>query len=223
MTTIRACVFDAYGTLFDVHSAVRRHAELVGVHADAVSAMWRTRQLEYTWVRTLMGRYADFWRCTTDALEFALSQHGLQTRGRLQECLLESYRTLTPYPEVHGLLQELQSTGIKTAILSNGTPEMLEAAVHSAGLGDIPLPLLSVESLGIYKPSPPVYQLAVDALGIEARDISFQSSNAWDVAGARAFGFHAVWINRSRQADEYGLRGVVPELTSLAGLTHELP
>lgn len=218
MKQMRACIFDAYGTLFDVHSAVRRHAELAGPHAEDLSTTWRDKQLEYTWVRSLMGRYADFWRCTTDALDFALSRYGLHMHETLREQLLEAYRALTPYPEVRGALQNLQLEGIQTAILSNGTSDMLQAAVSSAGLSDIPLSLFSVDPLGIYKPSPSVYKLAVDALGIDAGSISFQSSNAWDVAGARAFGFHTVWINRSRQPDEYGLRGTVPELSSLADL-----
>lgn len=218
MGMIRACVFDAYGTLFDVHSAVRRHAERIGPEADALSRTWRTKQLEYTWVRSLMHRHADFWSCTTDALDFALALHGLPGRDDLCGLLLNAYGMLLPYSEVRGALQALQSRGIRTAILSNGTPDMLLAAARSAGLDDLDLPLLSVEPAGIFKPDPSVYQLAVDGLGLEKAEISFQSSNAWDLAGARAFGFRPVWINRTGQPDEYGLRGTIPELPSLLGL-----
>lgn len=222
MATIRACVFDAYGTVFDVHSAVRRHAERIGPAADSVSSVWRNKHLEYTWVRSLMRRYVDFWTCATESLDFALEAHGLGDRSDLRDLLLESYRTLSPYAEVREILQDLQSRGIKTAILSNGTLQMLQAAVHCAGLDDLDLRLLSVEPAGIYKPDPSVYQLAVDALKVEAGAVSFQSSNAWDVAGARAFGFRAVWINRTGQPDEYDLRGNVPELPSLAELPRHL-
>lgn len=222
MAAVRACVFDAYGTIFDVHSAVRRHAGQIGADADAVSKVWRTKHLEYTWVRSLMRRYVDFWSCTTDSLDFALNLHGLGERSELRGLLLDAYRTLAPYTEVRGVLQDLQSRGIRTVILSNGTADMLRVAADSAGLGDLDLPLLSVDPAGIYKPDPAVYQLAVDFLGVDADEISFQSSNAWDIAGARAFGFRTVWINRTRQPDEYGLRGAVPELSSLVELAAEL-
>lgn len=212
---IHACVFDAYGTVFDVHSAVRRHAAEVGAAADAVSQVWRTKQLEYTWVRSLMGRHVDFWACTEDALGFALAAHGLGGRPELAQALLGAYRELALYPEVRGVLEGLVARGIKIAVLSNGTPGMLAVAVGAAGLADLAMPLLSVEAVGIYKPDPKVYQLAVDALGVEREAISFQSSNAWDIAGATAFGFRAVWVNRTRQPDEYGLRGRVAEIGSL--------
>lgn len=219
---VKACVFDAYGTLFDVHSAVARHAAAVGPAADAVSRMWRTKQLEYTWVRSLMRRHADFWDCTVEALDFALEAHGLGNRPDLASLLLGAYRGLTPFPEVRGVLEALKSSGVRLGILSNGTPEMLEAAVESAGLADLGMPLLSVEPLGVYKPDARVYRLALDAFDAAPEEISFQSSNAWDVAGARAFGLRAVWINRTGQPDEYGLRGAVTELPSLERLADAL-
>lgn len=219
---VGACLFDAYGTLFDVHSAVRGHAARVGANAESLSAVWRTKQLEYAWVRSLMNAYVDFWRCTADALDFALSQYGLAHDGELRELLLQAYRTLSVYPETRRVLQQLRSAGIRTAVLSNGSLQMLQAAVRSAGLDDLDLPLLSVDSLGVYKPAARVYQSAVDALGIDRAEISFQSSNAWDIAGARAFGFRTVWINRARQPDEYGLRGDVPELPSLDDLIRQI-
>lgn len=222
MAAVRACVFDAYGTVFDVHSAVRRHAAEVGAAADAVSQVWRTKQLEYTWVRSLMGRHVDFWACTEDALGFALAAHGLAERPELAQALLGAYRELALYPEVRGVLEGLLARGIKIAVLSNGTPGMLAVAVGAAGLADLAMPLLSVEAVGIYKPDPKVYQLAVDALGVEREAISFQSSNAWDIAGAGAFGFRTVWVNRTRQPDEYGLRGRVDEIGSLDELARVL-
>lgn len=218
MANVRACVFDAYGTLFDVHSAVRCHADKIGSESEALSQVWRTKQLEYTWVRSLMKQHADFWTCTTDALDFALARYGLEERSDLRSLLLDAYQELEPYPEVRKTLQRLQTDGFRIAILSNGTSDMLQTAVRSAGLDDLNMALFSIDAAGIYKPDPDVYRLAVDGLGVEAGAISFQSSNAWDVAGARAFGFKTVWINRLRQPDEYGLRGAAPELLSLSEL-----
>ncbi len=219
---VRACVFDAYGTLFDVHSAAARHADAVGPAAEAVSKTWRTKQLEYTWVRSLMHRHVDFWACTVDALDFALSANGLAKRPDLAQLLLGAYRALSPFPEVRGVLEALKARGVAIAILSNGTPEMLRAAVESAGLADLEMPLFSVEPLGIYKPDAKVYRLVTDHYDVAPEEISFQSSNAWDIAGGRAFGYRAVWINRTEQPDEYGLRGEVPELSSLEGLAEAL-
>lgn len=218
MKGVSVCVFDAYGTLFDVHSAVRRHAGQIGHEADTLSKLWRAKQLEYTWVRSLMKRHVDFQACTADALNFAMSQFGLDNQPALHRALLDAYTSLDPYPEVHTVLGALHSRGILTGILSNGTLEMLQAAVRSASLEDLDLRLLSVESAGVYKPDASVYRLATEHFGVAAEQISFQSSNAWDVAGARAFGFRVVWINRTGQPDEYGLRGSVPELPTLETL-----
>jgi 2-haloacid dehalogenase len=218
MKDVSVCVFDAYGTLFDVHSGVRRYVGQIGDSADALSKIWRVKQLEYTWVRSLMKRHLDFQACTADALDFAMSQLGMDNRPELRRLLLDAYLTLDVYPEVRGVLEALQSKGIRTAILSNGTIDMLRAAVRSADLESMDLPLLSVEPAGIFKPDASVYRLATDYFGVTIEEISFQSSNAWDIAGARAFGFRAVWINRSHQPDEYGLRGSVPELPSLETL-----
>lgn len=218
MKGVSVCVFDAYGTLFDVHSAVRRHAGQIGHEAGALSKLWRTKQLEYTWVRSLMKQHVDFQACTADALDFAMSQFGLDNQPALHRTLLDAYMSLDSYPEVRTVLGALHSRGILTGILSNGTLDMLQAAVRSASLGDLDLPLLSVESAGIYKPDASVYRLATEHFGVTADQISFQSSNAWDVAGARAFGFRVVWINRTGQPDEYNLRGFVPELPTLKTL-----
>ena len=214
---IAACVFDAYGTLFDVHSAVGRHRQRLGERADAVSAVWRTKQLEYTWLRSLMQRHADFWQVTADALDFALDSFGVHDPA-LREDLLQAYLRLDCYPEVPALLDRLKSAGLKTAILSNGSPMMLEAAVAGSGLGDYLDAVLSVEDLGIYKPDPRVYQLAVDGLAVEPTRISFQSANAWDAAGAASFGFRVAWINRFNQRRERLPAGPDAELRTLAEL-----
>lgn len=198
---IKACVFDAYGTLFDVHSAVGRHKASIGEAADAVSAMWRSKQLEYTWLRSLMGKHEDFWRVTGDALDYALDAHGVDNPA-LREDLMRAYLALDAYPEVKEVLGELQDAGYRTAILSNGSPDMLKAAVDSAGINDLLDACLSVEEVGIFKPDPRVYRLAVDRLEVSAGEISFQSSNAWDAVGAATFGMRVAWVNRFAQKRE---------------------
>jgi len=201
ITGIKACVFDAYGTLFDVHSAVGKHRDRLGDIADQVSALWRTKQLEYTWLRSLMGRHADFWQVTRDALEFAFEMHGL-TDSELSADLMDAYLRLTCYPEVPRALSELQKRGFATAILSNGTPAMLEAAVKNSHLEEMVPLIFSVETAGIFKPDPRVYQIAVDGLSAKPKEIVFQSSNAWDAAGAASFGFKVAWVNRFGQSPE---------------------
>jgi 2-haloacid dehalogenase len=194
MAGIRACVFDAYGTLFDVHSAVGRLRAQVGDRADALSELWRTKQLEYSWLRALMGRHVDFWQVTGDALDYALARIGVDPAVRAP--LLEAYLTLDAYPEVPEVLRRLRAGGLKTVILSNGEPKMLDAGARSAGIEGLLDAILSVEAVGVFKPAPRVYQLAVDRLGVPADAIAFQSSNGWDVHGAACFGFRPVWINR---------------------------
>jgi len=198
---IRACVFDAYGTLFDVHSAVARLRDQVGSRAAEVSDTWRVKQLEYTWLRALMGRHVDFWQVTSDGLDYALEAHGVEA-GVVRAPLLEAYRTLDAYPEVPDVLRRLRDRGFRTAILSNGEPGMLASAAASAGIDGLLDMVLSVEEVGIYKPAPQVYQLAVERLGIGPEAIAFQSSNAWDAHGAAVFGFRTVWINRRKLPDE---------------------
>ncbi|WP_019645656.1 haloacid dehalogenase type II [Novispirillum itersonii] len=212
---IEVCVFDAYGTLFDVHSAVRRAGSALGSRAGAISALWRSKQLEYTWVRSLMHRYADFWSCTEEALDHALTVYG-GADPTIRNALLNAYRTLDAYADVRPALERLRDRGKRLAVLSNGTPEMLKQAVEAAGLADFGMLLLSVDGLRVFKPDPRVYALAGDALGISPQAISFQSANAWDVAGATAAGLHGVWINRIGAAPEYG--GATKMLPSLAGL-----
>ena len=192
---VKACVFDAYGTLFDVHSAVRRGGQALGDKAGAVSELWRQKQLEYTWLRSLMGTHVEFWQVTADSLDFALSASGVQDAA-LHEKLMGLYLSLDAYEEVDATLARLKAAGLVTAILSNGSPRMLEAAVRSAQLGDRLDDVLSVEDVGIYKPDARVYQLAVDRLGVTREEICFLSSNCWDAKGAAHFGFKVAWINR---------------------------
>ena len=198
---IRACVFDAYGTLLDVHSAVAKHRSRLGEKADAVSATWRTKQLEYSWQRTILDRYVDFWRLTSDGLDFALDAHGVDDAA-LRDDLLDAYQSLDCFPEVPGVLKTLREAGLATAILSNAPPMMLEAAVESAGIGDRLDAVISADRLGVYKPSAQVYRLALDELDVARTQVSFQSSNGWDAAGAATFGFRVVWCNRTGQARE---------------------
>src|SRR5690349_1310397 len=214
---MKACVFDAYGTLFDVHSAVRRHAAACGPEAEAISALWRQKQLEYSWTRSLMKRHADFWTVTGEALDHALRVHG-KDDPRLRRTLMEAYLSLDAYPEVPAMLQRLKQEGVKAAILSNGTPDMLAAAVRSAGIGALLDGVYSVESVGVYKPDSRVYELAVAGLGMPKERIWFQSSNVWDAAAAGAFGFNIVWCNRAGAPLEYGWAFKPTEVRSLAEL-----
>ena len=214
---IKACVFDAYGTLFDVHSAVGKHRERLGDIADQVSTVWRTKQLEYTWLRSLMKRHADFWQVTRDALDFAFEMHSLKDL-QLGKDLMGAYLQLDCYPEVPGALSELKTRGFTIAILSNGTPTMLEAAVKNSRLEAMIPRIFSVETAGVFKPDPRVYQIAVDELGVKPEEIVFESSNAWDAAGAAAFGFKVAWINRFGQSPERLPGKPQIEIKDLSGL-----
>ena len=198
---IGACVFDAYGTLFDVAAAAARCKDDLGDKAAELTAIWRTRQLEYTWLRSLMQEYVEFWKVTGDGLDYAMAALGIED-GALREKLMDIYMRLDAYPEVKDVLAALKGGGIKTAILSNGTPKMLAAAVDNAEIADLLDDVFSVDSIGIYKPHPSVYQMAVDGLGVEAGKICFMSSNAWDAAAAANFGFRVVWVNRFGQPQE---------------------
>lgn len=201
LSNIGACVFDAYGTLFDFNSAVMRCRDDIGEAAERLSEIWRQKQLQYTWLRSLMGRHADFWQVTGEALDFALAAVAVDN-AELHKRLMALYRQLDVFPEVTDVLTRLKRAGMKTAILSNGAPDMLNAGVAAAGLGALLDDVLSVEDIGAYKPDPRVYQLAVDRLGVDAPAICFMSSNGWDAAGAAAFGFRVVWVNRYGQPPE---------------------
>jgi 2-haloacid dehalogenase len=219
MVQINAVVFDAYGTLLDVHTAMARHAPRLGANWPQISADWRQKQLEYTWVRSLAGAGAhrDFWQLTEDALTWTAARHGISDTAVLTDVLM-AYRHLDPYPEVAAVLQQIRDLPLPTGILSNGEPGMLTDAIRSSGLNDFLDFVLSVETIGVFKPSPRVYRLAEERLRLTGRQIAFVSSNPWDAFGAHAFGFQVFWINRTGQPDEYGLRQVVTELSDLAAL-----
>jgi 2-haloacid dehalogenase len=201
LSEIRACVFDAYGTLFDFASAAEACRAVLGERSAALTTLWRDKQLAYSWLRAVQGRHADFWQVTGDALDYALDTLKIDVPG-LRERLMRLYLSLEPFPEVPDVLQRVKRAGLKTAILSNGTPQMLDAVVNAAKLGPLLDAVLSVEEAKVYKPHPRVYQLAVDRLGVPASAIAFQSSNAWDAYAASAFGMRVVWCNRYGQRAE---------------------
>ncbi len=214
---IGACVFDAYGTLFDVHSAVGALAKAVGPQHAQLSSTWRTRQLEYTWLHSLMSDHQDFWTLTSNALHVSLRELKLDSAS-LHQPLMDAYLKLDAFAEVASVLKVLKSAGMKTAILSNGTPKMIDAAVSNADIAKYIDKQLSVESVGIYKPDSTVYQLAVDELDVAAAEIAFMSSNAWDAAGAAHFGFNVAWVNRYSQPSEALPGSPAAMLSSLAEL-----
>ena len=209
--------FDAYGTLFDVHAAVRRHASAVGPDAARLSEIWRNKQLEYTWVRTLAGRYLDFWALTGQALDFAFASVPSADRS-VRSALLDAYRSLDCYAEVPGVLRTLRDGGGQVAILSNGSPAMLADAVSAAGLEECFDAVLSVDRLRTYKTDPRVYDLVTAYFDVPPEAVSFQSSNRWDIAGATAHGMRTVWINRTGVPDEYPDLPPSAVLSSLEGL-----
>ncbi|MDE2085614.1 MAG: haloacid dehalogenase type II [Xanthomonadaceae bacterium] len=207
-------VFDAYGTLFDVHSAVARLADAIGPKAPQVSALWRQKQLEYSWTYALMRHYVDFWQLTQEALDYALASVG-QNDPRVRVQLLDAYRTLDAYQEVASVLDDYRRAGLRVAVFSNATPAMLDHALDAAQLRDRVDAVFSVHALACYKPDPRVYDAAAEAFGVAAEAIAFHSSNAWDAAGAAATGWRTRWINRSGVPAEYPSL-VVPAVRDLA-------
>jgi 2-haloacid dehalogenase len=226
---IRACVFDAYGTLFDVSAAARIAAGEPGREALAavwpkLAADWRSKQLQYTWLRSLMGEHTDFWQVTQDGLDWAMEASGLADAG-LRARLLALYWELSAYPEVPGMLAALKAAGRQVAILSNGSPAMLEAAVASAGIGASVDAVLSVEEVGVFKPDARVYDLVGRHLGVARDEVLFVSSNGWDAAGAAHYGFRTVWVNRAGEpADQLPARPghVMADLTGIPALAEVL-
>jgi 2-haloacid dehalogenase len=218
LSGIRAVAFDAYGTLFDVASAAAASRDALGDRWQPLADLWRAKQLQYTWLRGLMGRHADFEQVTADALDFALESLAIAAGGGLRERLLASYRRLGAYPDARDALRALRAAGLRLAILSNGSPGMLAAAVESAGLGDLLDAVLSVEEVGVYKPHPSVYRLAPDRLGAPPEAVAFVSSNGWDAFAAQAFGLRVVWCNRLAQPRERIPSAPSAEIRSLAEL-----
>jgi 2-haloacid dehalogenase len=214
---VGACVFDAYGTLFDVSAAAARCRGPLGDKADALASLWRTKQLEYTWLRSLRGDYVDFWHVTGQSLDYAMAALKLEDNA-LRARLMELYLVLDAYPEVREMLITLKGAGLKTAILSNGSPSMLIAAVRHARIQELLDEVISVDAVRIYKPHPSVYQLAVDTLRLPPERICFLSANAWDASGAAYFGFRVVWINRVRAQPESLPGKPEKEIQSLAEL-----
>jgi 2-haloacid dehalogenase len=216
----RAYVFDAYGTLFDVHAAMARHREAAGPDAERFSELWRLKQLEYSWTLTLAGQYVDFWTLTQRALDYALARVPSVDRA-LRPRLLEAYRKLDAYPDARDAVAALKARGLSTAILSNGAPAMLESAVAASGMAPMLDAVLSVDAVRMYKPRSEAYGLVTDRFALRPEEIVFVSSNRWDVMGAAAFGFRALWVNRAGLPDEYAdhapLR-VVPDLSVVTSM-----
>jgi 2-haloacid dehalogenase len=221
--TLRAVVFDAYGTLLDVHAAMRDLAPRLGPNWPTISSEWRAKQLEYTWVRSLAGmaHHRDFLTLTGEALSHVAAKHSIAD-PMLLESLIAAYRVLPAYPEARAVLARLREAGVGRAILSNGEPGMLTDAVAAAGLTELLDAVLSVEAVGVFKPAARVYALATDHFALAPQSIAFVSSNAWDAFGAHAFGFRVFWANRSGQPDEYDLRRTVIELPDLTALSDHL-
>ncbi len=212
--------FDAYGTLFDVHSAARRLAPKLGDKGDRLSAIWRTKQLEYTWLRALMKRYVDFWRVTTDALDYAMAAVDLEDAA-LRDELLHLYENIEAYDEVPDVLDGLRARGLETAILSNGSPAMLEAAARHAGIDSRLDAILSVDPLATFKPDPPVYALPGDRFGVPTEAVAFCTANAWDAAGASTAGLTVYWVNRFGQPPERLPQDIAGEVGALRDLLQD--
>lgn len=215
---IAVCVFDAYGTLFDLNSlALDKADKALGAHTGAFLELWRRKQLEYTWLRSLMDRYDDFWHVTAEALDYALAAFDIADPV-LRSHLMEAYLAPPMFPEVPRALETLRAGGMKTAVLSNGNPGMLVEAVKNAGIYDLLDDILSVDALGVYKPHPSVYRLATDRWGLAPEQVAFQTSNGWDAAGAAAFGFRVAWVNRTGAPVERLPARPAAELATLAEL-----
>jgi 2-haloacid dehalogenase len=211
-------VFDAYGTLFNVHAAIGRHRDACGPDADRLSDLWRAKQLEYTWTLTLAGVYEDFWVLTERALDYALARFPSVDRA-IKPKLLEAYFELGAFPDARPALETLKARGHPTAILSNGSPKMLAAAVSAARMEDALDQVLSVDTIRIYKPRPEVYALVTNAFSVAPHDVTFVSSNRWDIMGAVAFGFRGIWLNRAGLPDEYPAQAPFQIITDMAALS----
>jgi 2-haloacid dehalogenase len=215
---VRACVFDAYGTLFDIASVAQTAAAGLADRGRALTELWRSKQLQYTWLRGLAGRHADFLTVTGESLDFAMESLGIQD-PQLRARLLDGFLRIDAYPEVRPCLDRLRDAGITLAILSNGTPEMLDRAATDAGILGHFAAVLSVEAAGVFKPHPDVYRLATERLALPAEEICFVSANGWDAWAAKAFGFHVLWCNRFGQTPEHlppPPDGVIGDLASVA-------
>ena len=225
---ITTCIFDAYGTLFDVAAAARNAAIEPGREAfakkwPAIATHWRLKQLQYTWLRAVMDTHTDFWEVTQNGLDWALEAEGLDGDADLRARLLQLYWELEAYPEVPAMLKTLKEHGKNTAILSNGSPDMLQGAVDSAGIGPVLDDTLSVESVGIFKPASVVYDLVGQRFGCARDEVLFVSSNGWDAAAAAGYGFRTVWVNRAGEPiDRLPAKphDMLPDLTTIPDLAN---
>ena len=217
LSATTACVFDAYGTLFDFLSASKRCRDALGAKADALGQLWRTRQLEYSWLRSLMGVHADFWQVTGEALDFSMASLGIEDRA-LRDRLMDLFLNIEAFGDARTVLEALKRARRPAAILSNGSPKMLKAAVKSAGVEGLLEHVISIEDAGIYKPHRTVYELVKRRMKLPAERICFVSSNGWDAAGAAHFGFRAVWANRGGAPRERLPGNLAAEIRSLEEL-----
>jgi 2-haloacid dehalogenase len=223
---ITTCIFDAYGTLFDVAAAARQAAEEPEFPAlkdrwKDVANQWRLKQLQYTWLRALSNAHTDFWEVTQNGLDWALESTGLDGDAALRKRLLDLYWQLQAYPEVAPMLAALKAGGLQTAILSNGSPDMLAGAVQSAGIGDVLDDVLSVQSVGIFKPDRRVYDLVGQRFGCANDEVLFVSSNGWDAAAAAGYGFNTAWANRAAEPVDrlpWVPANILSDLTPIPGL-----
>jgi 2-haloacid dehalogenase len=217
LSNIEICVFDAYGTLYDFNSAVARHRAAIGPQADALSEMWRTKQIQYTWLRNSMNAYAPFWQVTGEALDNCLATFGITDRS-VREKLLGAYLALDPFPEVPAMLDKLKRAGKRLAILSNGNPDMLDPMVKASGLADYFEAVISVDAAQVFKVDPRTYQLVEKATGVTPDKVCFLSSNCWDAHGAAHFGFKTLWVNRGGLPEDNLPGTVVAHIKDLSHL-----
>ena len=217
LTGIEICVFDAYGTLYDFNSAVARHRDAIGPKADALSEMWRTKQIQYTWLRNSMSAYAPFWQVTGEALDNCLATFGIADKS-VREKLMGAYLALDPFPEVPAMLDKLKKAGKRLAILSNGNPEMLDPMVKASGLADKFEAVISVDSAKIFKVDPKTYDLVKKQTGVSSDKVCFLSSNCWDAHGAALYGFKTLWVNRGGLPEDNLPGTVVAHIKDLSHL-----
>jgi 2-haloacid dehalogenase len=216
--TPRAFVFDAYGTLFDVHAAIAQHRAAAGADAERFSELWRLKQIEYSWTLTLAGQYVDFWTLTQRALDYAFARVP-SVDAALRPQLLDAYLKLDAYPDARASVAALKARGLATAILSNGSPRMLDSIVAASGMAPHLDAVLSADAVRMYKPRPEVYALVTTRFALRPQEIVFVSSNRWDVMGAAAFGFRPLWVNRSRMPEEYADYPPLRVVSDLSALT----
>jgi len=215
------CVFDAYGTLYDFNSAVARHRDAIGPEADALSEMWRTKQVQYTWLRNSMGTYSPFWQVTGDALDNCLATFGIADKA-VREKLMGAYLALDPFPEVPAMLEKLKRAGKRLAILSNGNPDMLDPMVKASGLAGYFEAVISVDDAKVFKVDPKTYELVKKRTGVPSDKVCFLSSNCWDAHGAAQFGFRVLWVNRGGLPEDNLPGKIVAQIKNLSHLPAQL-